>query len=167
MTQALLWGLTILGALLLLVGAVGCVVPVIPGPILAYVALWVFVPVDGGPSMQARIAGGALVLVVTVIDYVLPSFCAKKFKCSRWGVFGCFAGSIVGLFFMPFGILLGPFLGTIAGELIAGKNMGSSLRGGFGALLGFVLCLGLKLFSVGAFACWFFHALPPLAPFSK
>ncbi len=167
MTQALFWGLTVLGVLLLLVGCVGCVVPVIPGPILAFAALWVFVPVGGGPSIRALVAGGALVLVVTVIDYVLPSFCARKFKCSRWGVFGCFAGSIVGLFFMPLGIFLGPFLGTMAGELIAGKNVGSSLRGGFGALLGFCLCLGLKLFSVGVFACWFFYTLPPLVPFSK
>ena len=98
--------------------------------------------------------------VVTLVDYILPSVCAKRFKCSGWGVFGCFAGSIVGLFFLPLGIILGPFLGTIAGELIAGKNMAASVRGGFGALLGFVLCLGLKLAAVGLYAWWYFARLP-------
>ena len=35
----------------------------------------------------------------------------------------------------------------------------ASVRGGFGALLGFVLCLGLKLVAVGLFAWWYFACL--------
>ena len=101
-----------------------------------------------------------MLAAVTLVDYILPSFCAKRFKCSRWGVFGCFAGSIVGLFFLPLGIIFGPFLGTVAGELVAGKNLASSVRGGFGALVGFVLCLGLKLVAVGLYAWWYFARLP-------
>lgn len=54
----------------------------------------------------------------------------------------------------------GKFLGTVIGELIAGKNVPASLRGGLGALLGFVLCVGLKLVSVGLFAWWYFAAMP-------
>ena len=73
---------------------------------------------------------------------------------------GCFLGSLVGLFFLPLGVILGPFLGTVIGELIAGKNVPASLRGGLGALLGFVLCVGLKLVSVGLFAWWYFAAMP-------
>jgi len=57
-------------------------------------------------------------------------------------------------------IILGPFIGTVAGELIAGKEIAASLRGGLGALLGFVVCLGLKLASVGLFAWWYFASLP-------
>lgn len=92
--------------------------------------------------------------------FMVRTLCAKKFKCSGWGVFGCFVGSVIGLFFLPLGIVLGPFLGTVAGELIAGRELSASVRGGFGALLGFVLCLGLKLAAVGLFAWWYFACLP-------
>ena len=148
------------GAVMMLAGAVGCFVPAIPGPVIAYAALLLLYAFGCPPPMSVLVAGAVVLVIVEVIDYVLPSVCARKFKCSGWGVFGCFVGTIVGLFFLPFGILLGPFLGTVAGELIAGKNVPASLRGGFGALLGFVICLGLKLASVGLYTWWYFSSLP-------
>ena len=154
--------LAVLGGLLSLLGLVGCVVPIIPGPILAYSSLWLLVLFGYPPTIKELLVGGAVVAFVTIIDYVLPSVCAKKFKCSRWGVVGCVVGSLVGLFFMPLGLILGPFLGTVAGELLAGKNIFASLKGGVGALIGYVLCLGLKLVAVGLFAVWFYYALPPM-----
>ena len=152
--------MTAIGCVAMLAGFVGCFVPVIPGPAIAYAAL--FVPFAFGcpPATTQLVVGAGVLIAVTLVDYILPSVCAKRFKCSGWGVFGCFAGSIVGLFFMPLGIILGPFLGTVAGELIAGKGLAASFRGGFGALLGFVLCLGLKLAAVGLYAWWYFARLP-------
>ena len=149
-----------IGCVAMLAGFLGCFLPVLPGPAIAYAALFVLYAFGCPPTMAQLIIGGAVLIVVTLVDYILPSVCAQRFKCSRWGVFGCFVGSIVGLFFMPLGIILGPFLGTVAGELIAGKNMAASVRGGFGALLGFVLCLGLKLVAVGLYAWWYFVRLP-------
>jgi len=149
------------GSTITLVGFVGCFVPVLPGPAIAYAALWIPL-LSGYPvSTTCLVAGAAVTALVMLVDYVLPAICAKKFKCSRWGVFGCFAGSLVGLFFLPYGIILGPFFGTVAGELIAGRKIAESLRGGAGALLGYVLCLGLKLAAVGLFAWWYFTSLPP------
>ena len=152
--------MTAIGCVAMLAGFLGCFLPVLPGPAIAYAALFVLFAFGCPPTVTQLAVGGGVLVVVTLVDYVLPSVCAKKFKCSRWGVFGCFAGSIVGLFFLPLGIILGPFLGTIAGELIAGKNLASSVRGGFGALLGFVLCLGFKLAAVGLYAWWYFACLP-------
>ena len=148
----------------MLAAAVGCFVPVLPGPLIAYAALWM--PFAFGcPASFERLAVGAVVVVaVVVVDYILPAVCAKKFSCSRWGVFGCIVGSIVGLFFLPFGIIVGPFLGTVAGELIAGKAFAASLRGGVGALLGFVVCLALKLVAVGLFAWWYFSDVLSYSP---
>ena len=147
------------GAILMLVAAVGCFVPVLPGPLIAYGALWV--PFAFGcPVSVGRLAvGAAVVVAVVLVDYILPAVCAKKFSCSRWGVFGCLVGSIVGLFFLPFGIVVGPFVGTVAGELIAGKAIAASLKGGVGALLGFVACLAMKLAAVGLFAWWYFASV--------
>lgn len=151
--------LSLIGGLAAILGFIGCFVPVLPGPAIAYAALWVLVAMGHPPSTTRLAIGGGVLIIVTLIDYVLPSVFAKKFNCSRWGVFGCFVGSIVGLFFMPLGLVLGPFLGTVGGELLAGKNVSSSLRGGFGALLGFVLCVGLKVASVGLYAWWYFAAI--------
>ena len=152
--------LPLIGGVATLLGMIGCFVPVLPGPLVSYLALWVLY-LMGYPPSTDRLAVGACVLVgVMVTDYVLPSVVAKRFNCSRQGVVGCFLGSLVGLFFLPLGVILGPFLGTVIGELIAGKNVPASLRGGLGALLGFVLCVGLKLVSVGLFAWWYFAAMP-------
>ena len=149
-----------IGCVSMLAGFIGCFLPVLPGPAIAYAAL--FVPFAFGCPLTTTqlIVGAGALIAVTLVDYILPSACARRFKCSGWGVFGCFAGSIAGLFFLPLGIVLGPFLGTIAGELIAGKDLAASFRGGFGALLGFVLCLGLKLVTVGLYAWWYFACLP-------
>ena len=148
--------MSVAGGLLLVLGLFGCVVPVLPGPLLAYSSLWVLVAFGSSPGAERLAIGGAVVLVVMVVDYVLPSMMASKFKCSRWGVFGCLVGTFVGLFFLPIGLVAGPFLGTVVGELIAGKRIGESLKGGVGSLLGFVLCLVAKLFAVALFAWWFF-----------
>ena len=152
--------LPIIGGVATLIGIIGCFVPVLPGPLVSYLALWILYALGYPPSTERLAVGAAVLLVVMTVDYVLPSYIARKFNCSRWGVFGCFAGGIVGLFFLPLGVILGPFLGTVIGELIAGKNVPASLRGGLGALLGCVLCVGLKLVSVGLFAWWYFAAMP-------
>jgi hypothetical protein len=150
--------LTTLGIVLLACGFVGSVVPVLPGPLFGYAALWTLVPTDKAPSTGILALGAAIVVIVSIVDYVLPTFFAKKFKCSGWGVFGCAIGSLVGLFFLPIGLIAGPFLGTIAGELIAGRRFGHALKGGVGALVGYVATLAMKLVAVAYFAIVFIRA---------
>ena len=137
--------LSILAGLLLLIGFVGCVVPVLPGPIIGYCGLLALIPTEKCPSTLILVTMGLVVAAVTVADYVVPAIGAKKFNCSRWGTFGCFVGTIVGIFFVPIGILVGPFLGAFFGELIAMKPIGAALKGGFGAFLGFLSGMFLKI----------------------
>jgi len=148
----------VLGAILLLVGFVGCVVPVLPGVACAYAALWTLYPTPYALTGERLLAGGVVAAVAIVLDYVVPALGAKKFNCSKWGVFGCMVGTLVGLFFVPFGIILGPFLGAIAGELIAGKDVSAAMRGGVGALLGFLVGVVLKFTACALFAWWFVQA---------
>ena len=108
-----------IGCVTMLAGFLGCFLPVLPGPAIAYTALFVLFAFGCPPTTAQLAIGAGVLIVVTLVDYILPSVCAKKFRCSGWGVFGCFVGSIVGLFFMPLGIILGPFLGTVVGELMA------------------------------------------------
>lgn len=91
-----------------------------------------------------------------MVDYLLPTFCVKKFKCTKSGVVGCGLGTVVGLFFMPLGLIVGPFAGTVLGELSAGRNLAEAVYGGFGAFLGFVTGTLAKLLAVGAIG-WMFY----------
>ena len=153
-------GLMVLGSILLLVGFIGCVVPVLPGVACAYAALWTLYPTTDALPTERLLVGGIGAAVVIILDYFVPALGAKKFNCSKWGIFGCMVGTIVGIFFAPLGIILGPFLGAVAGEIVAGKNASAALRGGFGALLGFIAGVLLKFVACALFtwrfiqACW-------------
>ena len=135
----------VLGSLLLLLGFAGCVVPVLPGPVLGYCGLLALMPTEKCPSVTLLVVMGMLTAVVTVADYVVPAMGARKFDCSRWGTAGCLVWTLVGIFFVPLGILLGPFLGALVGELIAGQPLSAAIRGGIGAFLGFLSGVFLKL----------------------
>lgn len=134
----------IVGGLMLLVAFAGCVIPVIPGPALGYGGLLCLTMTEKCPPVPLLVGLAVLVVVVTIADYVVPAWGAKKFDCTRWGTTGCFIGTIAGVFFMPLGLVLGPFLGAFLGELVAGKPIHLAVRGGFGALLGFLSGLLFK-----------------------
>ena len=151
--------LSILAGILLLIGFIGCVVPVLPGPIIGYCGLLALIPTEKCPSTPVLVTMGLVVAAVTIADYVVPAIGAKKFNCSRWGTVGCFVGTIVGLFFVPIGILLGPFLGAFLGELIAMKPIGAALKGGVGAFLGFLSGVFLKILACAAMSTVFIMAL--------
>ena len=151
-------GLMVLGSILLLVGFIGFVVPVLPGVACAYAALWTLYPTAYALPTERLLVGGLVAAVVIILDYFVPALGAKKFNCSKWGIFGCMVGTIVGIFFAPLGIILGPFLGAVAGEIVAGKNASAALRGGFGALLGFIAGVLLKFVACALFTWWFIQA---------
>ena len=153
------WVWASVACVLLVLSFVGCVVPVLPGPLLAFGGLLVLMPSRFAPSTPTYIWFGVACAVVLVLDYVVPAFGAKKFNCSKWGVFGCIAVTLIGIFFAPWGILVGPFTGAVVGELIAGKKCSSSLKGGFGAFLGFIFGVALKLAYCACCVGWFVVAL--------
>lgn len=150
-----------LGAILLLLSFIGCFVPVLPGPWLALAGVVCArgVAPHDRPSLALLIASAALVVAVQVLDYLVPALGAKKFHCGKAGIFGCLAGTLVGIFFFPLGLILGPFLGAFLGELLSGKEIRRSLVGATGAFLGFVAGLFLKLFCCGVLATIFVFAV--------
>ena len=143
------------GWVLVAVGIVGCVLPVIPGPILLYCALLCLLGTSHPPTVAALVAFGVATVVAIVLDYVVPALGAKKFNCSKLGIVGCAVGTLVGIAFFPLGLLLGPFLGAVIGELIAGKSLGKSFWGGIGAFVGFLVGVFLKLFVCSTMAIYY------------
>ena len=144
---------------LMIAGLIGCVVPIVPGPALAYCGLLCMIPTSKAPSSLAIVVFGVAALVVTVLDYVVPALGAKRFKCSKYGTWGCAIGTFVGMFFFPLGILLGPFCGAVLGELLARKSAGEAVWGGFGAFLGFLSGVLMKIVFCAATIYFYFHCL--------
>ena len=138
--------LVILGICFLVGGLVGCILPAIPGPPLSYIALLLLQATGFGDfSVKFLIITAMVTIIVTVADYLLPVWGTQKWGGSRAGIIGSVVGVLVGLFFLPVGIIVGPFTGAIVGELIAGRDKNTALRAGFGAFVGFLLGTGMKL----------------------
>ncbi len=137
-------------------GLIGCVVPMIPGPVLSFAGLLFLLPTNHSPSVTALVLWGIASLVVTMLDYVVSAWGTKKFNGSRFGFWGCFIGTLAGLFFLPIGIIAGPFLGAFLGELIAGRKVEDSALSGVGALVGFMAGTLVKLLVSGLIIAWFF-----------
>ena len=150
-----------IGILFLLAGFVGCLLPALPGPPLAYAGLLIAHLSERVQfSNHLLIAGLVLVAAAQVADAVTPMIGARKWGGTRWGICGCALGSIAGLiFFPPFGFIVGSFLGAVAGELLGGKASGAAVKAGIGAFMGFLVGTVLKLTLCGLFAFWLVRAL--------
>lgn len=137
----------IVTGLLMLIGLAGCIIPALPGPPLSYIGLLLlkFTPLGNEVGTWELVITGLVVVIVVVIDYVTPIIGAKKFGGTKYGNWGCAIGTIIGLFFPPFGIILGPFLGAVVGELIGKKEFKDALKAGFGAFIGFLFGFLLKM----------------------
>ena len=67
-----------------------------------------------------NIAGlGVLTLLSYALEFGSGYSGAKRFGATKWGAFGATIGTIVGLFYPFPGLLVGPLVGAIAGELLA------------------------------------------------
>lgn len=136
----------ILGILLMIIGIIGCLVPVLPGPPLSYLGIILLhVSKFGQFTPTVLIIFAAMTVVVSVLDYVVPIWGTRKFGGSKYGVRGATVGLVIGLFLGPAGIIIGPLVGAIVGELIFKDDMSYALKAGFGSLLGFLTGIGLKL----------------------
>lgn len=138
--------LIVISFLLVLGGLLGCVLPVLPGPPLAYVGLLLAHATDKVEfSVVQLVSWLVLVIVLQVLDYVTPLLGSKYTGGSEYGNRGCIAGTILGLFFMPWGIVAGPFIGAVLGELLGGKDLQHALKAGIGTFLGVVFGVLLKI----------------------
>lgn len=143
--------LVIIAGLLILTGLVGCILPIIPGPPLSYIGiLLLHFSIYGDFSLTFLIVFAILIVGVSILDNILPVIGAKRFGSSKRGILGAVLGFIVGMFFFPpFGMIIGSFLGALAGELTMGKEFWSSIKASSGTFLGFIVGIGLKIIVSG------------------
>lgn len=158
--------LSILAVLLGITGIIGSVVPVLPGVIIAFAGLLCsFFTADSQISEAAVWIWLVIVAAVSIADYFLPAYLTKIFGGSRAAVIGATVGLIAGLFFTPVGMVLGTFLGAVAGELLHdSSSLGRALKAGTGAFLSFIVGTGIKL--AASFGMMFYilrDIFPPVA----
>ena len=135
-----------LAVILLILGIIGCLVPVLPGPPLSYLGLILLHFTRFADfSSTLLITLAVVTIVVTLLDYIVPVWVTKKFVFFYFWTRGATVGLIIGLFLGPVGIIVGPFIGAFVGELIFKDDIRYALRAGFGSLLGFLTGIGLKL----------------------
>ena len=153
--------LIIAGSVCLLAGVAGCILPVLPGPPVAWLGLLLLHFTDRVQFTPAQlILWFSIVIIIQILDYFTPALGARYSGGTAWGNRGCVVGTVAGIFFLPpWGILIGPFVGAVAGELLSGRLFSEALKAGFGAFLGFLAGFLLKLFVCGYFIFIFIKAL--------
>jgi uncharacterized protein len=142
---------------LVAVGLAGAILPALPGVPLVFVGLWLGAWIDG----YARVGTGTLIVLgvltalALLIDFVASALGAKRVGASPQAVWGAVLGSLVGLFFGLPGIVLGPFVGAVAGELSARRGLQQATQVGvatwLGLLFGAITKLAVSLVMVGIF----------------
>ena len=136
-----------------IIGIIGSVVPGLPGPPIGWCGLLLlYLWGDGallgfGPvSLTSVVVWGLVMAVVTVLDFVVPSWLTKVTGGSKYASRGALIGLFAGMIFTPVGMMLGAFLGAWIGEVeYAKKKDSEALKAAFGAFLGIMLGTGLKL----------------------
>ena len=144
--------LYILAALLVLAGLAGTLLPVLPGAPLVFTGLLLAAWVDGfvhiGGWTLSLLA--VLTIISLIVDFWATAHGAKRVGASKLAMLGATIGTLIGLFFALPGLILGPFLGAIAGELLHQRSLHPNTLGhagkvGAGTWLGILLGTALKL----------------------
>lgn len=140
----LLW---LLAALLVLVGIAGLVVPGLPGAPLIFAGLLAAAAAEDFTHVGAWTLAllGAMAALSYVVDFAATALGARRFGASRRAVLGAALGLFAGLFLGLPGILLGPFVGAVLGELSQRRSLPEAGRAGIGATLGLALGAAAKL----------------------
>jgi len=135
-----------LGAFFVLLGIAGSVLPVIPGPITAWIGVLLLYCTKAVPMDYVFLSLTFLVaLFIFILDQFISVWGVKKFGGDRKSVIGSVVGLLLGFVFLgPLGLLIGPFLGAFVGGLWGQQSTRESLRSAFGALVGFVTGSVLK-----------------------
>ena len=148
----------IISIFFLILGLVGSVLPIVPGPPLSFFGLLLLhfftsFNLEGDYLFYF----GAFAVIITLLDYWLQIYSVKYFGGGRSSTFGVIIGILFGIFiFPPFGIIVGPFFGGYFGALIESDyDFVKSFKIAIGSLVGFFGGTILK-FVYSIICIWYF-----------
>lgn len=134
--------------LLMFLGLAGIVLPILPGPLLSWIGFFLYAWSHHFEkiSVLTTLIFLGFVLLLGILDYILPIIGAKKYKTSRKGIFGAGLGLFLGvLFFGSLGIILGPFLGTLLGEVSDKKDVLGAIKSARSTIIGVLISAFAKV----------------------
>ena len=135
-----------------IVGILGAVLPILPGTLLSFVGMvCAYLTPASEISRGQLLMWGVISAIIIILDYILPGYFSKVFGGSKAGITGATIGVFAGMIFMgPIGIIAGPFIGAVIGEMLRQKQtLDKALVVGFGSLLSFFVGTGFKLIAGG------------------
>lgn len=138
--------LLVLALILTIVGIIGSIIPALPGPPLSWVGLLIcFFICPLQVSMKLVITMLVLTIIAIIVDYIAPIWMTKAGGGSKAAITGSTLGLLIGLFFMPLGLILGPLAGAFAGEMYSTRQVGRATKVALLSFISFLLTTGLKL----------------------
>jgi uncharacterized protein YqgC (DUF456 family) len=149
-------------ALLVLVGLAGSVLPALPGVPLVFAGLLVAAWADDFTRVGAVtvVLLGLLTVVSFAIDFAATAMGAKRVGATRQAIVGAALGTFAGVFLGIPGLILGPFVGAVVGEMLSHGEMQRATRAGIatwvGLLFGTLAKLALIFTMIGVFAIAYF-----------
>jgi uncharacterized protein YqgC (DUF456 family) len=143
----ILW---VLGAILTITGLSGLLLPIVPGAPVLFLGLLL-----GAWAEDFQYVGVWTLLVLAAmatlsyaVEFAASALGVKKYGGSKRAMAGAVLGGVVGLFLGIPGILFGPFIGAVIGELSMQRSLDEASRAGFGTVVGLAIGLAGK-FAIG------------------
>ncbi len=150
---------TLVSFAFIVTGIAGVLLPALPGAFMVWlgIAAFGFLNPDVNWPISFYVVQGLLALSTYIIDYLATIWGVKKFKGSKAGAIGAVLGMLLVFVLGPLGIIIGPFIGAVIGELLAGGELRQALTSGFGSFVGFIVATFLRLFICGIMIAWFLY----------
>lgn len=144
---------------LLILGLIGTLIPFLPGHLILFfaaIAHWLMLGDDSGVEWWTLTVLGVLLVVSQVLEFMSGAIGSRWFGGTKWGAAGALIGGIVGMFFVPFGLILGPLIGAMLCEFIfAKKEVRPATVSGVGSVLGTVAGMLIKIVVGVLMVVWF------------
>lgn len=137
----------VLAGLLIVGGLAGSVLPALPGIPMVFGGIWLAAAVDDYRHLGLwwLLLIGALGVAGVAIDFIASALGAKRVGASKRALWGASIGTFVGMFLGIPGLLFGPFVGALVGELSSGTSVLRSAHVGIGTWIGLLLGTLVKL----------------------
>ncbi|MEZ5652697.1 MAG: DUF456 family protein [Burkholderiaceae bacterium] len=149
--------LWLLSIALIVVGAVGVVMPALPGTIFVFAGIALAAWIDSFEviSVTTVVIVGILAVLAWITDYLSGLVGARRVGASREAIIGGAIGTVAGIFFGIVGLIFFPLIGAAVGEYMAISDLRRAGNVGLatwiGMLVGVVLKLVLTFLSIGFF----------------
>lgn len=154
--------LWIVAVILMAIGLVGIVLPALPGTLLIFLGILLASWIEGFSKvgLWPLVAIGIIGALTYFVDLIAAALGAKKLGASKRAIVGAGLGTVAGLFFGLPGIIVGPFVGAVIGELTVDRDIKKAGQAGLAAWIGFVVGTAIKVsmafLMIGLFLVFYF-----------